>query len=152
MMKRSLRTISAKTYNQIIKRCFFVGPPVGLLVLLPFLASISGGDWSMSPLPFFVIVGPFLCYFFGGLQAAFGGFLMAEYASRTNTLPLLIALCIGAVCALCSAFYFSGMFRDIDNVWGLVSFFLAVHIIPAVVCWLLCRKLVEREPDDPHHP
>jgi hypothetical protein len=139
------RNISNQVYNRILTRCLLVGPPVGLYTMLPFVWLSEGADHSMSRVPAMAIFGLIFCYPLGGLQAAIGGLILAEYANRFGKLPIFLPIAAAMLFAIISlAFMYFQPFSplQIRGFWYTWTF---VNLVPGLVCWYICKNLISLE-------
>ncbi|MEM7634778.1 MAG: hypothetical protein AAF299_09485 [Pseudomonadota bacterium] len=139
--------------NRVIKQsllCVVAGPPVGLVVML-VLSTLYGLvaptarpiSQTLGPLEIaggvgYLFVGGFLIsYVLGGVQAVFVGGCFGLYDWLKDELPMWLAIVSGAFSSLFVAFIFG---FGVLNM-GEMGFLMLVHVLSAMVCWTLARRL-----------
>jgi hypothetical protein len=117
-------------YNKTIVRSILFGPLVGLAVFACYMASMGGATVGrVAPV---VIIGLPFSYLIGGIPAALGGWVLAEYGSRFNRLPAWLPIVLSVPCLVLTGLTMRDTYFGIGGL-------LALSIIPALFCWLICR-------------
>lgn len=112
-----------------------------LVGALPDFAAADGrvhgdtetGFWVAAFVAMFAL--PF-AFVIGGLQAAAGGAVLAAYGWFRGRPPLVLAVGLSLIAFLAGEAY--GLY---DRAPGWRAAFLAMHVIPAVLCWLAIRPM-----------
>lgn len=127
--------------------CFvLLMPPLALLAALlmetaapnftelPFF--MPPGMGLENPLALFISLTTLIIFYAAfGMQALACG-LVAAFAGRFNAVSSLVAVLLAAAIAFAMAY--AGLWRELPET---LPTMLLLHVVPAVICWLICRTL-----------